>query len=152
MKFNPIVRIEALLPNVLDKDSDNYEAEKIKTNGHFYLVDKKEIYLQALLTIKQLELNEIVEWVLWVKMPAKSFVKMSENLSGEKHLINATLVSPILFYENTAGLEVSIKFELKEKIKLPIIKILDNHKNLFFDYKRGMEKEKYLLWQDRFKA
>lgn len=147
MKSELITKFESPLPNVLDKDSMCYDADKIVTNGLFYLFDKKEVYVKSSLILFQKEIDEQLEWLVWAKMPAKYFVELSENISGEKACFKANLISEILFYDNTKGIEVNLEFALKEKNHSPKIIILNNNDELYAHYINGIDMEKFSMIQ-----
>lgn len=149
MEFTPVVRIESELPLVLNKKDESYNEERVITKDFFHLVDRKDVYLQGLLAIDQIDLGEKLEWLLWVKVCAKSFIKMIDNLRGEKSMIDGELISPVLFYEDTNGLEVKLEFQLKDKPKFPKVIVLDNHDSLSSDFSNGLKKEIYLQWQSK---
>ena len=47
----PIVRVEAPLPSILDVHDDDYGNNEIKSNGVFHLINRREVYMKALLIL-----------------------------------------------------------------------------------------------------
>ena len=150
MNFKPIVRIESPKPVLIDKNSSEYDSNNVKEYGFFYRVNKNEIYCPAKLVLYQNELNEHIEWILWVRASFDSFVRMTElaNSDNNKTHLIGKLISPIFSYKDTSNLEIMMEFKLKERVNLPIIEILNNHKHLYLDYSQGMSENKYLEIQN----
>lgn len=148
LNFIPVNRLESTMPKILNKELESYDSERVMMNDDFfYLVDRKYVYSQALLSINQYELKQTFEWLLWVNFNAKKFIELSENLSRKKCNIEALTVSEIPFYEDTKNIKIMLEFELKEKSKFPRVIILNNHKQLYTDYTKGVAKNTYLEWQ-----
>lgn len=141
------VRIESPKPCFLDSDHELYEADKIVKYDYLYMYEDKFVFTPAILTINQFELKEVMEWKLWVKIPAKEFIEMTENIDKFNASITGNICSEILFYEKTKELKVKLVFELGREIEIPKIHILDNHAELFSDFISGISKDKYLQWQ-----
>ena len=151
MKFEPIVKLESPLPDFLDNSSETYDETRVKSNSFLHLFDKKDLYTPASLVLNQPDYNEAIEWILWVKMPFSKFLKLDTS-SEEISTILGHLFSPVIMYDNTENLEIKLVFENKKAVKYPNVEILNNHSELYNDFVNGMPKEKYLLWQNRFKS
>ena len=151
MKIKPIVRIGAPLPDVINDKLDSFDRDRVaKKDNNFYVVDKQNIFTKGLLTISQIDYQEILEWELWVNISAVDYLQMLESINKGKAYVEGILVSPAFFYKNIEGIKVGLEYFLKDSAtNLPNIIVLNNHEDLYQDYTFGMIKSKYLEWQSK---
>lgn len=145
---NDIVRFESPLPNVFNETSSEYDSDRVLQDGSFYLLDKKYVFTKGRLVLQLPKMGEKLEWILWVKMPANDFVRMTEEIHSVSPIINGELINPVLGYEDTDSLLVDVNFSVPNKTDLPIIQIINNHKELYNDYVNGMSLEKFKFIQE----
>lgn len=153
--FEPVYGLEANIPDILDKKSPVYDDKRVHiTDDYFYLVENKDVYMRGKLQLKQIDFDQTFNLILWVKVSARSFVEMSESIDSSKkeYTIKAQLVSDISFYSNALISEVLLSFDTKGKVKLPYIILLNDESELYYDYRNGISKDKYLKWQKKLEA
>jgi len=128
----------------LDPESENYDESKVIKEGPFFMHEKK-VYIPCRLELLKRDSTDFLSWLLWAYLDAKDFVKFSESPNQYKGLLKAKLFHPILFYNNTKDLKVTLDFKLRDENFMPTV-VLDQkntNEELFYAFERGMDEEEF---------
>jgi|GEM_PF-6682064 len=123
-----------------DELESRVELLKVK-DMELILVDKSFVLFESRLFIKIKELDEYMNWDIWVKVLPADFTLMVEGLDKNPPIVKGEIFSTVFHYTSSIGEAVGLRFSLKYN-EPPLVEILNINTELGTDYKEDISLQK----------